>query len=101
MTSLFGHAGWGGIVEALAFLFLCSAVLIVGFALVGAVFRSPTLVSISFVLAVVVVATIELSACGYAMWVLTLLAPLAASCSLFCNHRPHLDSPDDTDVPAV
>ena len=97
MTPLFGHAGWGGIVETLACMFLCAEVGIVGLALAGAVFRSPVLVGLSFVPAVVVVATIELSDIGCMVWVITLLAPLAAAVYLFPNHRPHSDSPDDTE----
>ncbi|QJW96988.1 hypothetical protein FTUN_4548 [Frigoriglobus tundricola] len=74
MTPLLGHAGWGGIVEAIACMFLCSQVWIVGLALAGAVFRSPVLVGFSFVPAVAVVTTIELSGAGYAVWAITLLA---------------------------
>jgi hypothetical protein len=102
MTPLFGHAGWGGIAETLACMFLCSIVWIVGFALAGAVFRSPVLVGLSFVLAVAVVANIELSSSGYAVWAITLLAPLAASGSLFPNHRPDPQGLNDTeDAPVV
>jgi hypothetical protein len=97
MTPLFGHAGWGGIVEALACMFLCAGVGIVGFALAGAVFRSPVLVGISFILAVAVVANIELSCCGYMVWAIALLAPLVAVGSFFPDHRPDPDSPDDTE----
>lgn len=100
MTPLFGHAGWGGIVEALACIFSCSVVWAVGFALAGAVFRSRTLVGLSFVLPVIVVATIELSFIGYGLWAITLLAPLAAA-SLSRNHRQDLEEGHDTEVPAV
>jgi hypothetical protein len=95
MPPLFGHAGWGGIVETLACIFLCSAVWIVGFALAGAVFRSRVLVGLSFVLAVAVVANIELSSDGYRVWGIILLAPLAAAGSFLPNHRS--DSPDDVE----
>jgi hypothetical protein len=101
MTPLFGHAGWGEIVETLACMFLCSIAWIVGLALAGAVFRSPVLVGLSFVPAVAVVATIELSSSGYAVWAITLLAPLTAALSLLPNPRPDSDSPDDTEAATV
>ncbi|QJW98595.1 hypothetical protein [Frigoriglobus tundricola] len=99
MPPLFGHAGWGGIVETLACMFLCSAVWIVGFALAGAVFRSPVLVGFSFVLAVAVVANIELSSDGYMLWAIILLAPLAAAGSFLPNYLS--DSTDDAEGAAV
>lgn len=98
---LFGHAGWGEILDTLVCVFLCAEVGIVGLALAGAVFRSPVLVGLSFVPAVFIVVTIGLSGTGYAVLAVTLLAPWVAVCSLLPNRRPHPDSPGGIEVPVV
>jgi hypothetical protein len=82
-------------------MFLCAEAGTVGLALAGAVFRSSVLVGLSFVPAVTVVATIELSGTGYAVWAITLLAPLAAVVYLSGNYLPDPEAPDETEVAAV
>lgn len=94
MMPLVGHAGWGGIAETLIFMFSCSQVWTVGLALAGAVLRSRVLVGLSFVPAVAVVATIQLSWLGYQELAITLLVPLAVALYLYVDHRPHSDLPD-------
>jgi hypothetical protein len=99
LVPLFGDVGGAGGLDALGYILMCSIACIAGIALAGAVLRSQTLVGLSFVLAVALVApwgwsSRDFTGClGCAM--ITLFAPVGAALYLANSSRPDQEGPTE------